>query len=277
MHGYGIEVAAAFSMELQHADPTPGGGIAQRYPSGFPVALNTPAVQTNFSPTSRNYWGEVYREMAAIQQGAGQPPYLQFGEVQWWCFASEGSGMPYYDDYTQARFQAAYGRPMAVILNRDANPALYPDEAQFLPGLIGEFTDHVMNHVRQSLPACRFEVLYPIDVNDTAFNQIVNYPTEAWTSTNLACIKTESFTYTLQRNLDKAQATITHGESRGFQRGTRSFLVGIGDSSTAWLKEVSRAKAEGSESIVLFALDQFCLIGYALPLNSGSGRASFQA
>jgi hypothetical protein len=31
------------------------------------------------------------------------------------------------------------------------------------------------------------------------------------------------------------------------------------------MKEVDLAQGEGVESVVLFALDQFCLIGYRLP------------
>jgi hypothetical protein len=276
MRNYGIDVAGAFSMELQHGDPDASSGIAQRYPSGAAVLLNTPAVQTNFSPTSRDFWKEVYREMAAIQAEAGQQQYLQFGEVQWWYFASEGSGMPFYDAYTTSRFQTTYGRPMAVIANHQVDPALYPDEVAFLPTLVGEFTDAIVNHVRQSLPACRFEVLYPTDVNDSPLNAVINYPTLSWTSGLLDSLKTESFTYTLQRNLDQSRGTILYSAARGFSRSTRSYLVGIGDSSTSWLKEVGQARAEGIESIVLFALDQFCLIGYAVPLKPNTSRALFQ-
>jgi hypothetical protein len=32
---------------------------------------------------------------------------------------------------------------------------------------------------------------------------------------------------------------------------------------------------EGLESVVLFALDQFCLIGYGLPLGNGAAWASY--
>jgi hypothetical protein len=275
MRGYGIEVAAAFSMELQHGDPSPEEGIAQRYPNGAPALLSTPALQTNFSPASTEFWKEVYREMADVLQQAGQNPYLQFGEVQWWYFASDGSGMPFYDGYTQARFQSAYGRPMVEIVNHLVDPAISVEEVQFLPTLIGEFTSTVMNHVRTTHPACRFEVLYPTDVNDTALNSLINYPS-SWSSSTLDCIKTESFTYTLQRNLDKAMSTVQRGQALGFPPNQRSFLVGIGDSTTAWAKEVNYARAEGLESIVLFALDQFCLIGYPVPLPSGIGRSLYQ-
>ena len=183
--------------------------------------------------------------------------------------------MPFYDAYTRERFQSAYGHPMAEIVSQSVDPSLYAEEAAFLPTLIGEFTSAIMNHVRTTHSACRFEVLYPTDVNDTAFNTLINYPA-SWSSSALDCLKTESFTYTLQRNLDQALSTVRRGEVFGFPRSGRSFLVGIGDSTTAWAKEVSFARAEGLESIVLFALDQFCLIGYAVPLPKGVGRSLYQ-
>ena len=43
-----------------------------------------------------------------------------------------------------------------------------------------------------------------------------------------------------------------------------------GDSTTAWLKEVRAAEGKRFESVVLFAIDQFCLIGYDVPLPGGS-------
>jgi hypothetical protein len=35
------------------------------------------------------------------------------------------------------------------------------------------------------------------------------------------------------------------------------------------------SKAQGVESVVLFALDQFCLIGYAAPLPRSQRRSRF--
>ena len=127
--------------------------------------------------------------------------------------------------------------------------------------------------MRASHPNCRFEVLYPTDVNETAWNEAVNYPAAYWTPSQLTNLKTESFTYTYTRDLDKAKGTVEYGKSRGFARTARSFLVGISDSSTAWLKEVRHAEAENVESIVLFALDQYCLIGYPTPLPPSARRA----
>jgi hypothetical protein len=273
LHSYGIDVVASFSMELQHGDPSPEAGIAQRYPSQAPVVLNTPAIQTNFSPASTAFWQQVYLDMATVMSAAGIVPYLQFGEVQWWYFPYDGSGMPFYDAYTADTFQSQYGRALSLIADNNVDPQSIPQEAEFLPSLIGNFTNQVMSYVRGTYPDCRFEVLYPTDVNSTSLNKVINYPSGDWTNDKLDCLKTESFTYTYSRNLNLSKSSIDASAGHGFPPSKRSHLVGIGDSSTAWLKEARLAEAAGCESVVLFALDQFCLIGYALPLSRGMRRS----
>jgi hypothetical protein len=260
-------------MELQHGDPSPEAGIAQRYPSQAPVVLNTPAIQTNFSPASTAFWQQVYLDMATVMSAAGIVPYLQFGEVQWWYFPYDGSGMPFYDAYTADTFQSQYGRALSLIADNNVDPQSIPQEAEFLPSLIGNFTNQVMSYVRGTYPDCRFEVLYPTDVNSTSLNKVINYPSGDWTNDKLDCLKTESFTYTYSRNLNLSKSSIDASAGHGFPPSKRSHLVGIGDSSTAWLKEARLAEAAGCESVVLFALDQFCLIGYALPLSRGMRRS----
>ena len=272
--GYGLDVTTSFSTELGNGDPSPTAGLVQRYPNQDPVLLNTPSYQTNFSPISASFWQQVYADMASIQAAAGSRPYLQFGEVQWWYFADGAhSGMPYYDAYTTSAFLARYGRPLQLILDQTRDPASAADEAVFLPSLIGAFTNQIMSFVRSTISNCRFEVLYPRDVNDTAWNTAVNYPRTAWTAAAFDCLKTESFGFTFSRNLNLCKTTINAGQQYGFAPAQRSHLVGIGDSSTPWLKEVRLAVGAGLESTVLFALDQFCLIGYALPLAKGRRSA----
>jgi hypothetical protein len=275
LKGYGIDVTSSFSMELGNGDDTTAAAIAQRYPNGDPVWVNTPALQTCFSPQSTAFWRQVYADMAAVMAGAGVTPYLQFGEVQWWYFAGP-SGMPFYDSYTTTSFQQAYGRPMATILSEHADPSGLANECAFLPELIGAFTSSIMTFVRQSHPSALFEVLYPPDVNDTDLNQLVNFPRSAWTPANLACLKTENFTYTGNRNLDKARQSIDLPMQLGFPPAKASHLTGIGDYTTPWAKERRLAIGAGVGSVVLFAIDQFCLIGYDLPLNTGSRLARFQ-
>jgi hypothetical protein len=276
--GYGIDAAASFSMELQHGDPTAGAGIAQVGPAGDPILLPTPSLQTNFSPASLAFWKVVYQEMAAIQAAAGLTPYLQFGEVQWWYFPNDGlgttfSGMPFYDAWNLATFAARYGHPLATITVNTVDPAAYPDEAAYLPTVIGNFTAAIMSFVRWTQPACRFEVLYPTDVNQTAFNRTINYPAAAWTPAALTCLKTEAFGFTFGRNLDQSWATLDFGSSLGFTAAQRSHLVGVGDATAAWVKETHAAEGKRFESVVLFAVDQFCLIGYNVPLAGGLRRS----
>ncbi len=272
LQALGLDAVAAFSMEIQHGDPREEIGIAQRYPDGTPVVVNTPALQTNFSPTSIAFWQEAYREMAVLMQDAGLQPYLQFGEVQWWYFPN-GAGMPYYDAYTRECFRNLHGRDMAVIRSNDESPSEHPEEAAFLSGLVGRFTQGIMAYVRQTLPETRFEVLYPTDVNEPAFNRAVNLPTGYWTAEVLASFKTESFLFTYGRNLDKALNSMRVPAELGFPPHQRSHLIGVSDYTTPWLKEAGLAQAEGLASVVLFALDQFCLIGHPSPLRGGSRRA----
>ena len=273
LKGYGISVTAAFSTEIGNGDPS--SSVAQRYPDHSAVVVSTPALQTNFSPDSIAYWGQVYLDAAKLQADAGLQPYLQFGEVQWWYFPNP-SGMTFYDDYTTSTFQAQYGRPMAVIATDKVNPALHPEEAAFLPTLIGAYTTAIMNFVRATYSNARFEVLYPTDVNEGAFNEVINYPAASWTPATLTNLKTESFTYTLDRNLQLAEQRSLHfGESLGFSRAQRSHLIGVSDPTTAWMREARLAQTLTADSVVLFALDQFCLIGYPMPLPHGLRRATF--
>jgi hypothetical protein len=274
LKGYGIDVTVSFSMELQHGDDTPQANLAQRYPNGDAVWLNTPALQTNFGPHSTAFWQAVYGEMADLMASAGVRPYLQFGEVQWWYFAA-GSGMPFYDSYTTTTFQARYGKPMGAILSQNADPSGYPDECAFLPEVIGEFTSAIMTYVRQTHADTRFEVLYPPDVNDTALDRLVNFPHTHWTPASLDSLKTENFTYTGDRDLNKALASIELPIELGFGRSQSSHLVGIGEYTTPWSQEQRMAAGEQLDSVVLFALDQFCLIGYSLPLERAARRSRY--
>jgi hypothetical protein len=245
--------------------------MVQRGPDGDAILLQTPAYQTNFSPTSLDFWKQVYLHAATLQADAGLQPYLQFGEEQWWYFPNDGlgnpfSGMPFYDAWNAGEFLAEYGRTMTVFADNTADPAAYPDEVAFLQTVLGNFTAAIMDYVRGTYSNARFEVLYPLDVNQTPFNRAINYPPSQWTAASLDCLKTEGFGFTLQRNLDKSEQTLTLSGFPAFPATQRSHLVGIGDATTAWMKEARSAQGKGFESVVLFALDQMCLIGYELPL-----------
>src|SRR5207237_3222792 len=123
-----------------------------------PVLLNTPSLQTDFSPISLAFWKQAYLDMANLLTCSGQEPFLQFGEVQWWYFPLQGVGMTFYDNYTTATFAATFARPLPVFLDGNALPSAYPQECAFLAGLIGSFIDSVMGFVRQAHANARFEV-----------------------------------------------------------------------------------------------------------------------
>jgi hypothetical protein len=133
----------------------------------------------------------------------------------------------------------------------------------------------IVSFVRQTQPNTRFEVLYPPDVNNTPLNQLINLPKGFWTPAKLNCLKTENFTYTGDRDLDSIRTSIELPLSLGFTNSQASHLVGIGDYTTPWDKEQNLSMGEGLESVVLFALDQFCLIGYGLPLGNGAAWSGY--
>jgi hypothetical protein len=280
--GYGIDAVCAFSTELKHGDKSVAAGIAQRDSSGNAIELPTPAIQTNFSPTSLAYWKQVHADCAHVMNEAGLVPYLQIGEEQWWYFTDDGmldpihvfSSMPFYDAWTTAEFESRYGRPLPAITANDVDPADYPDEVEFLSDVLGEFTDAVMTYVKATYPAARFEVLYPFDVNHTAFNRAINFPNSFWTPAALDCLKTEGLRYTFGRDLKASEQGIGMGEPLGFEATKRAHLVGLGDATAAWLKEMRLTSGKGFESVVGFALDQFCLIGYELPFPASARRAA---
>src|ERR1700681_4001129 len=100
--------------------------------------------------------------------------------------------MPFYDAWNQATFAAQHGHALATITQNTVDPAAYPDEVAYLPTVIGNFTTAIMSFVRGTQSACRFEVLYPTDVNQTAFNRAISYAS-TWTPATLTSLKTEAF------------------------------------------------------------------------------------
>jgi hypothetical protein len=133
-----------------------------------------------------------------------------------------------------------------------------------------------MSFVRLTHSNARFETLYPPDVNSAPLNQVINLPSQ-WTAANLECFKTENFTFTGSRDMNAARTSIGLPMQLGFPPSQASHLIGIGDYTTPWLREVRAARGEGVESVVLFALDQFCLIGYPAPLRRSLRRSAFMA
>ena len=51
--------------------------------------------------------------------------------------------MPFYDAYTTVHFQRSMAGAMSVITSNTVDPTTIPEEAAFLPGLIGVFTAQI--------------------------------------------------------------------------------------------------------------------------------------
>jgi hypothetical protein len=162
---------------------------------------------------------------------------------------------------------------MAIITANTASPANFPDEAQFLPALVGLFTQSIQQFVLKTQPGTIFEVLYPPDTNAYAFTEVINLPRGSWTAGTLNCFKTENFTYTGNRDLSEIESSIRLPLEMSFPPAQASHLAGISDPSTPWQKEAALALNAGLESVVLFALDQYCLIGYSSPVLSQKPRS----
>ena len=200
----------------------------------------------------------------------------RYGEVQWWYFPNV-SGMTFYDDYTKTEFQNQYSRPLHVFASNNDSLDSFPEEASFLPGLIASFTESIRTFVKATYPTARIEVLYPHDVNDFVLTRVINFAESDWTPTNLEVLKTENFTYTGNRQLDKSLESIRYPFGKGFPRNRSSHLIGVFGAAEPWNWERRLAQAEALESVVLWAFDQFSMIGYALPLRDGIRRSVFLA
>ena len=252
-------MACSFSMELGNGDDSTAASIAQRYPNGMACHVNTPALQTNFGPQSTAFLDTGISGYGNGNGRRGVDVYLQFGEVEWWYFCpptdpangnwtpQANGGMPFYDAYSTSTFQAQFGTPMHVFTDPSEDPSPFPHESAFLPDLIGTFTAAVRSAVRAHYPAARFEVLYPPDTNDAALTKAINFPVDDWNAANLACLKTENFTYTGDRDLDRVRQSMNLAATLGFSPAQTSHLVGIGDYTTPWVKEWSLAMAAGME------------------------------
>ncbi len=62
--------------------------------------------------------------------------------------------------------------------------------------------------------------------------------------------------------MEKIDGSVEFAEGMGFPAEKRSHLIGCGDPSLPWQKEWRRALRNGVESVVFFAIDQYCLVGY---------------
>jgi hypothetical protein len=183
----GMICVAAFSQELVLPPDNPPSAVwAQRFPDGQPVETATGFGNKNsshcaFARPFRDYIKKAYEEIAGHMEAAGLTAWLQFGEVLWWYFAN-ASGMAFYDAYTTTRFQTQYGRPLHTFLTPSDDPSVngYVD-ANFLRQTVKDHVEAIRSHVLATHPNAKFELLWPLDVNDPAtrrLNRYINLPVD---------------------------------------------------------------------------------------------------
>ena len=108
-------------------------------------------------------------------------------------------------------------------------------------------------------------------------DEVVNYAEDDWTPANLESLKTENFSYTVAADLNKSLESIRLPFLKGFTRVRSAHLIGVAGAPHPWEWERRLARAENIEAVVLWAFDQFSMVGYRLPLGEGSRRSRFVA
>jgi hypothetical protein len=273
LNGLGMAMIYSYSTELIH----PPAVFAQQYPDGTSVLTSNNSIQTAFRPETESYWQQVYLETAQLMVAAGVTPALQFGEIQWW-YTPNSSGMAYYDSYTTAQFLTTYGRALHVFLTNNDDPTAWPADAAFLSGQLGAHISAIQSYVAASCPTTRFEVLWPMDVNDPStcrLNYSVNLPA-GWTPGPLSAFRSEAFGYTISGNMANAVSAIQFPITQlGFTPAQSRHIVGVFGYPWPWQRVLTLAGRANLGGISLWAYDEFCLFALPVPLPAEARRAQF--
>jgi len=198
--------------------------------------------------------------------------------VQWWYFPNS-FGMAYYDSYTTAQFLSAFGRALHVFTTNDDDPSAWPDDAGFLRDQLDAHTDAIRSYVLASYPSAKFEVLWPMDVNDPPtrrLNYLVNLP-NGWSPANFDTFKCEAFGYTGDdHDMTKAAAAITFPfANKGFPNNRSRHIVGLFGYPWPWERALVLSRRAKLGGISLWAYDQYCLFALPAPLPVEERRAQF--
>ena len=278
---------AAFSMELvDPPDDPPGDVWAARYLGGGAVLTATgfgslSSTHCAFSDAVLAYQKAAFLEMAALMDAAGLTPWLQFGETLWWYFA-DASGMAYYDAYTEAQALVALGRDLYHFLTPGDDPGVNGGaDAGFLRGRVKAHIDAIRAYVLGSYAGAKFELLWPLDVNEPVvkrLNRYVNLPSEfeAKSGSGLDRLKMEGLAYgAYDRNLDKARGAVRFPfETLAWGKADVRYLLPWFNGGCPWGGELLIAGREGIGGVGVWAWDHLSLLGWDLPLpEEGRGAA----
>jgi hypothetical protein len=206
-------------------------------------------------------------------ESAGLEARLQFGEVLWWFFPN-AFGMAFYDPYTTAAFQTAHGRPLHLFLAPNDDPSVNGHvDADFLRQTVRVHVAAIQTYVLASHPNAKFEILWPLDVNDPntrQLNRYINLPIEWETriGSGFDRFLIEGFQYSgIERNLDKVRWMAGYPfEVLTWPREHCNYLMGNFNAGWPWQSDYLAARRGRVPLVKLWAHDHLCLFSRDLPL-----------
>jgi hypothetical protein len=273
-----LGVVVSFSQELVNPPDNPPSAVwTQRFPDGAAVTTSTgfgslSSSQCAFGTPMQNYMISVYEAMAGLMSAAGLPIRLQFGEVGWW-FLANGSGMAFRDADTLAAAVAA-GITLHTFLTPNDSAVVGGGtvSADFLRTRLKNYVAAVQAAVLAVYSTAKFELLWPMDVNDPDTCQLlryVNLPTQWQTrsGSGFDTLVMEGFQYGgIQHNVDKATRCAAYAVAElGWDLAHCRYLMGLYYSGWPWAREFIAANPK-VPLLKIWAYDHLCLFGWNLPL-----------
>jgi len=275
----GMDAVVSFSQELVQAPDNPPVAVwYQRHWDGAPVSTatgfqNLYSSQCAFSGAVQDYLKRAYDAMAGLMEAAGLTPRLQCGEALWWYFAN-GSGMAFYDEDTQAAFQAEQRRALARFVTPNDSPAINGwVDANFLRSRLASFVQGIQTYVAGRHPGAWFELLWPLDVNlpeTKQLNRYVNLPPQ-WTQksgSGFDSFLCEGFQFGgLDRNVDEvARCAAYPFQELAWLAADCGYLMGLFNPGWPWEREFLAGSRQLPGIMKMWAYDHICLYGRGVPL-----------
>jgi hypothetical protein len=184
----------------------------------------------------------------------------------------------------QARFQAQYGRPLHTFLTPNDDPSVnaYVD-ANFLRQTVKDHVDAIRTYVLASHPNAKFELLWPLDVNDPLprrLHRYINLPVE-WETKPGSGFDTfiiEGFQFAgIDRNLDKVRWMAGYPfEVFSWHRADCRYLMGLFNAGWPWERDYLLARRSLTPLVKIWAYDHLCLFGNGLPIPTENRAHTIQ-
>jgi hypothetical protein len=202
-----------------------------------------------------------------------------------------GGGMAYYDAYTAAAALTALGRALASFWTQDDDPGVNSHaDANFLRGLVYAHMHAIAVAVKGAYSGAKFEWLLPMDVDNPAvywnqgypypqggrMNNYVNIPSQyTGPSADVDRVKIEALSWgSAYSNIDLAKYAMVYSfEVLSYPRSSVAYLIPWYNGACAWTAQYLAVVNARIPLMGFWALDQFCLLSWPLPLPTNRRRA----